>query len=111
MKICISRTNANSKTCYVCKRIEESKDDFTKKRLKRVKIVKEYNYNFFGLLGLFQAIIVLANKDRGTSIRKTIMNYGQTKYSQDSKLPGTLYYLGLHRPTIKGLLWTNMTSE
>ena len=25
-------------------------------------------------------------------------------------LPGTTYYLGLHRPTIKGLLWTNITS-
>ena len=24
-------------------------------------------------------------------------------------LPGTTYYLGLHRPTIKGLKWTNMT--
>ena len=27
----------NSNTCYVCKRIEESRDDFTKKRLKRLK--------------------------------------------------------------------------
>ena len=27
----------NSNTCYVCKRIEESKDEFTKRRLKRVK--------------------------------------------------------------------------
>ena len=26
----------NSNTCYVCKRIKESKDDFTKKRLKRL---------------------------------------------------------------------------
>ena len=25
-----------SNTCYVCKRIEESKDDFAKKRLKRL---------------------------------------------------------------------------
>jgi len=31
----------NANTCYVCKRIEESKDDFTKKRIKRVKRVKE----------------------------------------------------------------------
>ena len=31
----------NSITCYVCKRIEESKDDFTKKRLKRLKRVKD----------------------------------------------------------------------
>ena len=31
----------NSNTCYVCKRIEESKDDFTKKRLKRLKRVKD----------------------------------------------------------------------
>jgi len=29
------------------------------------------------------------------------MDYGQTKYSQ--VLPKTTYYLGLHRPTIKGL--------
>ena len=29
------------------------------------------------------------------------MDYGQTKYSQ--VLPGTTYYLGLHRPTISGL--------
>ena len=35
------------------------------------------------------------------------MEYGQTKDSQ--VLPGTTYYLGLHRPTIKGLKWTNMT--
>ena len=34
---------------------------------------------------------LLANKDRGTSIRKTIMDYGQTKCSQ--VLPGTIYYL------------------
>jgi len=27
----------NSNTCYVCKRIEESKEDFTKKRVKREK--------------------------------------------------------------------------
>jgi len=27
----------NSSACYVCKRIEERKDDFIKKRLKRVK--------------------------------------------------------------------------
>ena len=35
----------------------------------------------------------LSNKDRGTSIRKTIsiMDYGQTKDSQ--VLPGTIYYL------------------
>jgi len=30
----------NSNTCHVYKRIEETKDDFTKKRLKRVKRVK-----------------------------------------------------------------------
>ena len=29
------------------------------------------------------------------------MDYEQTKYSQ--VLPGTIYYLGLHRPTINGL--------
>ena len=29
------------------------------------------------------------------------MDYGQTKYSQ--VLPGTAYYIGLHRPAIKGL--------
>ena len=37
------------------------------------------------------------------------MDIRQTKYSQT--LPGTIYYLGLHRPTIKGLYsghWTNM---
>jgi len=45
-------------------------------------------------------ISLLANKDRWTSIRKTIMDYGQTKYSQE--LPGTTYCLGFHRPTIKG---------
>ena len=39
--------------------------------------------------------------ERGTSIRKTIMDYGQTKYSR--VLPGTIYYLGLHRPMIKEL--------
>jgi len=27
--------------CYVCKRIEESKDDFTKKRIKKLKRVKD----------------------------------------------------------------------
>ena len=32
---------SNSNTCYVCKRIEESKDDFTKKKLKRLKRVKD----------------------------------------------------------------------
>ena len=32
------------------------------------------------------------------------MDYGQTKYSQ--VLPGTIYYLGLHRPTIKGLYYS-----
>ena len=31
----------NSNTCYVCKRIEESKDDFTKERIKRLKRVKD----------------------------------------------------------------------
>ena len=31
----------NSTTCYVCKRIKESKDDFSKKRLKRLKRVKD----------------------------------------------------------------------
>ena len=31
----------NSITCYVCKKIEESKDDFTKKRLKRLNRVKD----------------------------------------------------------------------
>ena len=31
----------NSNTCYVCKRIEETKDDFTKKRIKRLKRVKD----------------------------------------------------------------------
>ena len=31
----------NSNICYVCKRIEESKDIFTKKRLKRLKRVKD----------------------------------------------------------------------
>ena len=31
----------NSSTCYVCKRIEESKDDFTKKRIKKIKRVKD----------------------------------------------------------------------
>jgi len=30
-----------SNTCYVCKRIEESKDDFTKKSIKRLKRVKD----------------------------------------------------------------------
>ena len=30
----------NSNTCYVCKRIGETKDDFTKKRIKRLKRVK-----------------------------------------------------------------------
>ena len=30
----------NSSTCYVCKRIEESKDDFTKKRIKKIKRIK-----------------------------------------------------------------------
>ena len=30
----------NSNTCYVCKRIEETKDNFTKKRIKRLKRVK-----------------------------------------------------------------------
>ena len=43
----------------------------------------------------------LENKDRGTSNRKIGINYGYTKDSQ--LLPGTIYYLGLHRPTIKGL--------
>ena len=43
---------------------------------------------------------LLANKDRWTQIRKTIMDYGQTKYSQ--VLPGTTYCLGFHRPTIRG---------
>ena len=28
-------------TCYVCKRIKESKGDFTKKRIKRLKKVKD----------------------------------------------------------------------
>jgi len=41
---------------------------------------------------------LLANKDRGTSIRKTIVDYGPTKYSQ--VLPETTYYQGLYRPTI-----------
>ena len=31
----------NSNTCYVYKRIEESKDEFTKKRMKRLKRVKD----------------------------------------------------------------------
>ena len=31
----------NCNTCYVCKRIEETKDDFTKKRIKRLKRVKD----------------------------------------------------------------------
>ena len=31
----------NSNTCYVSKRFEESKDDITKKRLKRLKRVKD----------------------------------------------------------------------
>ena len=31
----------NSNTCYVCKRIEKSKDDFSKKRIKRLKRVKD----------------------------------------------------------------------
>ena len=31
----------NSSTCYVCRRIEESKEDLTKKRLKRLKRVKD----------------------------------------------------------------------
>ena len=31
----------NSNTCYVSKRIEEIKDDFTKKRIKRLKRVKD----------------------------------------------------------------------
>ena len=31
----------NSNTCYVCKRIVESKDDFTKKRLNRLNRVKD----------------------------------------------------------------------
>ena len=43
---------------------------------------------------------LLANKGRG--IRKTIMDYGTTKDSQ--VLPGTAYYLGLHRPTIIGTI-------
>ena len=30
----------NPNTCHVCKRIEESKDDFTKKRLRRLKRVR-----------------------------------------------------------------------
>ena len=42
---------------------------------------------------------LLANKDRGTSIRKTIMNYGLTKYFNYT----ARNYLGLHRPTINGL--------
>ena len=39
----------------------------------------------------------MANKNRVTSTRKTIMDYGQTKFSQ--VLPGTTYYV----PTIKEL--------
>ena len=35
----------NSITCYVCKKIEESKDDFTKKRLKRLNRVKDMRQN------------------------------------------------------------------
>ena len=31
----------NSNTCFVCKRIEESKDNVTKKRLRRLKRVKD----------------------------------------------------------------------
>ena len=31
----------NANTCYVCKRIEESKDDFTNKRIKILKGVKD----------------------------------------------------------------------
>ena len=31
----------NSNTCYVCKRFEESKDDFTKKRIKRLKRIND----------------------------------------------------------------------
>jgi len=34
----------NSNTCYVCKRIKGSKNDFTKKRIKRLKRVKDIEY-------------------------------------------------------------------
>ena len=36
------------------------------------------------------------------------MDYGHTKYIV-KYCQGTTYYLGLHRPTIKGLKGTNMT--
>ena len=38
------------------------------------------------------------------------MDRRKSKYSK--VLPAIIYYLGLHRPTIKGLnnYWTNMTS-
>ena len=61
------------------------------------------------ILGLLQTIRgkqykspCLANKDRRTSLRKTIMDYGHTKYIV-KYCQGTTYYLGLHRPTINGL--------
>ena len=64
----------------------------------------KYNKVYNGLLGLLQTRT--ANKDRETSNRK-IMDYGEKKYNQ--ALPGTTYYLGLHRPSIKvlyiGKIW------
>ena len=63
---------------------------------------KKYNKDYIGLLGLLQTIREKqGKKDRETSNRKTILEYGQTKHSQ--VLPGNTYYLGLHRPTMKGL--------
>ena len=51
--------------------------------------IPKYNMDYIRLLGLMQTITgeqcncpLLANKDRRTSIRKTNMDYGQTKYSQ-----------------------------
>ena len=51
--------------------------------------IPKYNMDYIRLLGLMQTITgeqcncpLLANKDRRTKIRKTNMDYGQTKYSQ-----------------------------
>ena len=66
------------------------------------KINKKYNKDYIGLSGLLQTNRdnpILANKDKGLRTERLLWNYGQTKYSR--VLFFTIYYLELHRPTIK----------
>jgi len=86
----MSKTNAN--TCYVCKRIKESKDDFTKKRLKRLKRVKDIikqmpllrkTYTFFTTHKAYFIFLNITNK---SIILFLILVSSSSKYTNNPPL-------------------------